>query len=295
MATEDILIWDGTADNGAGQWVSLSGNSGLSPEVDSTVDVSDVADCAGDGGKATAVATPTYYDLNGDVTNDPTKAARTKIKFGFGLVPGCDGTSTEVKATGPHTATALDKDANPTVTITDADVSADVLDMTFAFGIPAGKDGENGDSIKIIGTIDSEGGSDGQGQTDLNTEYPDANVGDVVVDVNGEGWLSDGADGWTSIGQFRGSDGKQALLNQPTTTTVECVNGTRGDATASIVLNAGDSTDEANVYDVTFGIPAGCDGDDGLDAQVVTQNSTPSQDALGNPIRTGCIWIKTAL
>ena len=28
-----------------------------------------------------------------------------------------------------------------------------------------------------------------------NTAYPE-NVGDVVVDSEGEGWLSDGADGW---------------------------------------------------------------------------------------------------
>lgn len=289
MATEDILIWDGTADNGAGQWVSLSGNSGLSPEVDGTVDVTPIADCAAEGGTPTAVATPTYYDLNDNVTTDPTKAARTKIKFGFGLVPGCDGTSTEVKATGPHTASKLDKDATPTVTITDADASEGVLDMTFALGIPAGQDGADGTSITIIGTIPGDGPPGA-------SDFPMKGNGDVVVDGNGNGWLWDEDNSsWTDIGPFRGSDGKQALLNQPTTTTVECVNGTRGDATASIVLNAGDSTDEANVYDVTFGIPAGCDGDDGLDAQVVTQNSTPSQDALGNPIRTGCIWIKTAL
>ena len=285
MATEDILIWDGT------EYVSLSGNSGLSPEVDPTVDVTPIADCEG---TPTAVATPTYYDSNNDVTADPTKAARTKIKFGFGLVPGCDGTSTEVKATGPHTATPLDKDANPTVTITDAELSdANVLDMTFAFGIPAGPPGSDGNSINIIGTIDSEGGSSGQGQTDLNTAHPDANAGDVVVDVNGEGWLSDGSDGWTSIGQFRGSDGKQALLNQPTVLNVECSDGNVGQATASITLNAGDSTDEANVYDVSFGIPAGCSGEDGLNAQVIKQASEPSVDSEGQPVRMGCIWIKT--
>ena len=284
MATEDILIWDGT------EYVSLSGNSGLSPEVDPTVDVTAIDDCEG---TPTAVATPTYYDSNNNEITDPAKAARTKIKFGFGLVPGCDGTSTEVKATGPHTATALDKDANPTVTIDDTDASEGVLDMTFAFGIPAGPPGSDGTSINIIGTIDSEGGSTGQGQTDLNTAYPDANTGDVVVDVNGEGWLSDGSDNWTSIGQFRGDDGKQALLNQPTVSTVECSDGNLGAATATITLNAGDSTDDANVYDVTFGIPAGCSGEDGLNAQVVKQASVPSVDSEGQAVRMGCIWIKT--
>ncbi len=284
MATEDILIWDGT------EYVSLSGNSGLSPEVDSSVDVTPIEDCEA---TPTAVATPTYYDSNNDITTDPTKAARTKIKFGFGLVPGCDGTSTEVKATGPHAATKLDKDANPTVTITDTDVTDGVLDMKFAFGIPAGQDGSDGTSINIIGTIDSPGGNSGQGLTDLNTAHPGANVGDVVVDVNGEGWLSDGSNGWTSIGQFRGSDGKQALLNQPTVSTVDCSDGSVGDATATITLNNGDSTDEANVYDVTFGIPAGCSGDDGLNAQVVKQASEPSVDSDGQPVRMGCIWIKT--
>ena len=290
MATEDILIWDGT------EYVSLSGNSGLSPEVDPTVDVTPIADCEG---TPTAVATPTYYDSNNDVTADPTKAARTKIKFGFGLVPGCDGTdgtSTEVKATGPHTATPLDKDANPTVTITPSEPVDGVLDMTFAFGIPAGKDGKDGESIEIIGTIDSEGGDSGQGLIDLNTGYPDAVVGDVVVDVNGEGWLSDGSSGWTSIGQFRGDDGKQALFNQPTVSTVDCSDGVVGEATASITLNAGDSTDDSNVYDVSFGIPAGCsgsDGEDGLNAQVVKQASEPSVDSEGEPVRMGCIWIKT--
>lgn len=294
MATEDILIWDGTADNGAGQWVSLSGNSGLSPEVDGTVDVTPITDCTG---TPTAVATPTYYDLNGDVTTDPSKAARTKIKFGFGLVPGCDGKSTEVKATGPHKGTALSSDATPTVKITDANPDAGILDMTFELGIPAGKKGQDGTSITIIGTIPPDGGinSDGEGPPAAN-EFPSKGNGDVVVDNSGNGWLWDEDNGtWSDIGPFRGSDGKQALLNQPTTTTIECVNGVRGDATASILKNDVDSTDESNVYDVTFGIPAGCDGDDGLDAQVVTQNSTPSQDALGNPIRTGCIWIKTAL
>ena len=289
MATEDILIWDGTADNGAGKWVSLAGNSGLSPEVDGTVDVTPIPDCAADGGTPTAVATPTYYDIDDNVTTDPKKAARTKIKFGFGLVPGCDGTSTEVKATGPHTATALDKDAKPTVTITDANAAEGILDLTFALGIPSGQDGKDGTSITIIGTIPGDGPPG-------DADFPSKGNGDVVVDNSGNGWLWDADnEAWNDIGPFRGSDGKQSLLNQPTTTTVECVDGVRGDATASIVLNAGDSTDAANVYDVSFGIPAGCNGDDGLDAQVVTQNSTPSQDALGNPIRTGCIWIKSSL
>ena len=279
MATEDILIWDGT------EYVSLSGNSGLSPEVDPTVDVTPIEDCEG---TPTAVATPTYYDSNNDVTEDPTKAARTKIKFGFGLVPGCDGTSTEVKATGPHTATPLDKDANPTVTITDAELSdPNVLDMTFAFGIPAGQDGSDGTSINIIGTIEDPGPPDGG-------DFPSKGQGDVVVDSNGHGWLWDVDNGsWTDIGQFRGDDGKQALLNQPTVSTVECSDGNVGEATASITLNASDSTDAANVYDVTFGIPAGCSGKDGLNAQVVKQASEPSVDSEGQPVRTGCIWIRT--
>ena len=278
MATEDILIWDGT------EYVSLSGNSGLSPEVDPTVDVSPINDCEG---TPTAVATPTYYDSNNNIITDPTKAARTKIKFGFGLIPGCDGTSTEVKATGPHTATKLDKDANPTVTITDADASDGVLDMTFAFGIPAGKNGSDGTSINIIGTIENPG-PPGVG------DFPSKGQGDVVVDSDGHGWLWDVDNGsWTDIGQFRGNDGKQALLNQPTVSTVECFDGNLGQATASITLNPSDSTDDANVYDVTFGIPAGCAGDDGLNAQVVKQASEPSVDSEGQPVRMGCIWIKT--
>ena len=279
MATEDILIWDGT------EYVSLSGNSGLSPEVDPTVDVTPIEDCEG---TPTAVATPTYYDANNDETADPTKAARTKIKFGFGLVPGCDGTSTEVKATGPHTATPLDKDANPTVTITDAELSdANVLDMTFSLGIPAGQPGSDGTSINIIGTIENPGPPE-------VGDFPSKGQGDVVVDSNGHGWLWDKDNGsWTDIGQFRGDDGKQALLNQPTVSNVECSDGNVGQATASITLNAGDSTDQANVYDVSFGIPAGCSGEDGLNAQVVKQASEPSVDSEGEAVRMGCIWIKT--
>ena len=281
MATEDILIWDGK------EYVSLSGNSGLSPEVNPVVDVTPITDCAG---TPTAVATPTYYDSNNAITTDPSKAARTKISFGFGLVPGCDGKSTEVKATGPHTATKLDKDANPTVGITDADLSEGVLDLTFSLGIPAGQTGSDGTSINIIGTIPDTG-------PPTIADYPNKVQGDVVVDVNGEGWLWDeDNNSWTDIGAFRGSDGKQALLNQPSVSTVECTDGTLGDATASITLNPGDSTDEANVYDVTFGIPAGCagtNGSNGLNAQVVSSSSQPTTDSEGEDIRPGMIWIKT--
>ena len=161
--------------------------------------------------------------------------------------------------------------------------------------------GADGTSINIIGTIDSEGGDSGQGLTDLNTAYPGAEVGDVVVDSNGEGWLSDGASGWTSIGQFRGPDGKEAVLNTPTVSNVPCAGGTIGTATATIVKNELQSNETSNVYDVSFGIPEGCpgeDGDDGTDgknAQVIKQPTEPTVDSEGDAVRLGCIWIKTTV
>ena len=162
--------------------------------------------------------------------------------------------------------------------------------------MPQGEKGADGTSINIIGTIDSEGGDSGQGLTDLNTAYPDANVGDVVVDSEGEGWLSDGESGWTSIGQFRGTDGKEAVLNQPTVSNVPCDDGSPGTATATIVKNEEQSNETSNVYDVNLGIPEGCagsDGSDGKNAQVIKQASEPSVDGDGEPVRMGCIWIKT--
>ena len=291
MATEDILVWDGT------EFVSIQGKPGQSPTVDPNCDVSEAA-C--DGNAAATVAV-TYKDANGDTTADENEAVSTNLKFGFTLVPGCagkDGT-TVTEDTGNHTASKLLPNQQPTVTITDAAPGdADELKLNFAFGLPQGEKGADGTSINIIGTIDSEGGDSGQGLTDLNTAYPDAEVGDVVVDSEGEGWLSDGASGWTSIGQFRGPDGKEAVLNAPTVSNVPCAGGNPGTATATIVKNDLQSNETSNVYDVSFGIPEGCagsDGTDGKNAQVIKQASEPSVDGEGEPVRMGCIWIKTTV
>ena len=291
MATEDILVWDGT------EFVSIQGKPGQSPTVDPNCDVSEAA-C--DGNAAATVAV-TYKDANGDTTADETEAVSTNLKFGFTLVPGCDGKAgtTVTEDTGNHTASKLLPNQQPTVTITDAvPGDADELKLNFAFGLPQGERGSDGTSINIIGTIGTEGGDSGQGLTDLNTAYPDAEVGDVVVDSAGEGWLSDGASGWTSIGQFRGPDGKEAVLNAPTVSNVPCAGGNPGTATATIVKNELQSNETSNVYDVTFGIPEGCagsDGTDGKNAQVIKQASEPSVDGEGDPVRMGCIWIRTTV
>ena len=288
MATEDILIWDGT------QFVSIQGAPGQSPVVDPTCDVSEAA-C---DGTANATVAVTYKDANGDTTVNESEAVSTNLKFGFTLVPGCDGKDgTKVtEDTGNHTASKLLPNQQPTVTITDAAPDdPDELKLNFALGLPQGEKGADGTSINIIGTIDSEGGDSGQGLTDLNTAYPDAEVGDVVVDSTGEGWLSDGASGWTSIGQFRGPDGKEAVLNAPTVSNVPCAGGSPGTATATIVKNELQSNDTSNVYDVTLGIPEGCAGEDGTDgknAQVIKQASEPTVDSAGDPVGLGCIWIK---
>ena len=291
MATEDILVWDGT------EFVSIQGKPGQSPTVDPNCDVSST-NCDGNANATVAV---TYKDANGDDTTEETEAVSTNLKFGFTLVPGCDGKdgTTVTEDTGNHSASKLLPNQQPTVTITDAAPGdADELKLNFAFGLPQGEPGADGNSINIIGTIDSEGGDSGQGLTDLNTAYPDANVGDVVVDSEGEGWLSDGSDGWTSIGQFRGPDGKEAVLNAPTVSNVPCASGNPGTATATIVKNDTQSNETSNVYDVSFGIPEGCSGDDGTDgknAQVIKQASEPSVDSEGDPVRMGCIWIKTTV
>ena len=67
MATEDILVWDGT------EFVSIQGKPGQSPTVDPNCDVSEAA-C--DGNAATNVAV-TYKDANGDTTADETEAVST--------------------------------------------------------------------------------------------------------------------------------------------------------------------------------------------------------------------------
>ena len=282
---QDILIYTGEAGDDA--WVSLAGPPGQPPEVNPAVEVT-VGDCTD---TPTAGVVVEYEDANGDITTDPAERYKTKLKFTQTVVPGCDGADgTTVTANGPHEATALDNGESPTVVI-DQTQGAGTNDLKFTLGIPAGPAGKDGTSIEIIGTIDSPGGESGQGQTDLNDSYPDANNGDVVVDSNGNGWLSDGSGGWSDLGPFRGPDGKSSSFNNPPdVTTVACDQ----DASATVVKNTGDSSDTTNVYDLSFSIPKGCDGDDGLNAQVVKQSGTPTQDSDGEAIRMGCIWLKTS-
>ena len=243
----------------------------------------DVSSTTCDGG-ANATVAVTYKDANGDTTEDTSEAVSTNLKFGFTVVPGCDGADgTVVTANGPHTATPLDSDQAPTVVI-DKTTGEGTLDMAFKLGIPRGLSGKDGTSIEIIGTIGLEGPPD-------NSDFPDKGQGDVVVDSNGNGWLWDATNSeWQDIGQFRGPDGKQATFNNPPSVTMGSC-----DTEASATVTLGSSTETSNIYDLAFTLPK-CDGQDGeagKNAQVIKQSTPPTVDGEGDPVRMGCIWIKT--
>lgn len=282
MATDDIFIWDGT------DFVSIQGKPGQSPEVEPNCDVSPAADCTSNPDATVAV---TYKDANGDPTLVPAEAVSTNLKFGFTLVPGCDGT-TVTEDTGNHTASKLLPNQQPTVTITDAAPGdADELKLRFAFGLPQG---EPGTGITIKGSVGTE------------ADLPDCSTysgdeGDMyIVALNnagdsGHGFVYNGKDTdcWDDVGQIKGQDGKEPVFNAPTVSNVPCAGGNPGTATATIVKNDIDSNETSNVYDVSFGIPEGCSGSDGKNAQVIKQTTEPTVDSEGDPVRLGCIWIKT--
>ena len=255
MATQDIRVWDGSA------WVSIQGPDGasVSNATATATTVVPVNNTTLGSADASVVATP---DANGDLT----LAFDFKIPAGLpgadGVI-GSDGQNATVSVNSVKTNT-LAADQQASVIVDDlTQLNPSDLTLDFTFNIPKGKDGTG---VNILGSYPTEG--------DLNTAHPIGNPGDAYL-VQGDLYVWDAEnDQWLNVGNIQGPAGTDAQVQVGNVQTAELPCGQN----ASVTVQPGLGSTPSNLtLDFGFGIPSGCDGQDGQNATIslgsVTVNS----------------------
>ena len=269
MATQDLRVWDGSA------WVSLAGPEGAPGQDGASVtgasaaatNVPNINSTTLGAATATVTATP---DANGDFD----------LFFDLGIpvgLPGTDGKSTSVTV-GTVTETTVPYGQPAEVTISDGTPGdPDNLVLDFGFKIPQG---EPGTGIVIKGSVATE------------ADLPDCatyagDVGDMyIVALNdagntGHGYVYNGAgsDCWDDVGQIKGQDGQDGCSPNVQVGTVTTNSLAAGQPASVAVQRDVGSPDCTPVFDYTFGIPAGADGES---ASIALQPAVPVTDLCGN-------------
>ena len=261
MATQDILVWDGSA------WVSIQGPEGQPGQAASiSVDSTSTGD-PGTPANVVNVGTPQNAQLQFTIPQGLQGPAAT-------LQRGTVGTQT------------LPPGSNANVIISNSGTTAAAV-FDFSFSIPRGEKGEAGTGVTITGSISYVG-------PPVSPEADGAQDGDMIIDSNGDGWVFAGS-GWTNVGAIRGPEGPkgdQATVAVGSVTTNDVpVDGNGDSQNASVTVSDGTPADpHSSTMNFVFNVPTGATGakgDAGENFEVYKQASQPVAKNVG------AMWIET--
>lgn len=277
MATTDIRTWDGE------NWVSLQGppgsngtdgtdGKGLNGNL--TGNVTTVPPETDDGNCSTLSNATLNATLVPDVDGNYTLNMDLGVPGGVCGADGQNGTSATVSLAGNTTETLPYKEGvQAEVDVSDlAAGNPNDLQLSLAFKIPEGKPGTG---ISIKGTVPDSSQLPACDTANLE-------VGDMYIAADtGDGWVYNGSETspcFDNVGKIKGEDGAPGCnpnlqASVSSTLTLACDQ----DATAT-VARGGTNCDPTFAF--TFGIPRGCDGNNGT-------NGTPATIALDPVINLG--------